>query len=35
MNISGQVPSIVSFAEGNKGGLYIVSLAGSIWRLGT
>jgi glucose/arabinose dehydrogenase len=35
MNISGQVPSIVSFAEGNKGGLYIVSMAGSIWRLGT
>jgi glucose/arabinose dehydrogenase len=35
MDISGQISSIVSFAEGNKGGLYIVSLNGTIYRLGT
>lgn len=35
MDISGRVSSIVSFAEGNKGGLYIVSLNGTIYRLGT
>jgi glucose/arabinose dehydrogenase len=34
MDISGQISSIVSFAEGNKGGLYIVSLNGTIYRLG-
>jgi glucose/arabinose dehydrogenase len=33
MNISGQVSSIVSFAEGNLGGLYVISLGGSIYRL--
>ena len=33
MGISGSVPSIVSFAEGNLGGLYVISIAGSIYRL--
>jgi glucose/arabinose dehydrogenase len=33
MNISGQVSSIVSFAESNSGVLYIISLGGSIYRL--
>jgi len=33
MNISGQVPEIESFGEGNQGGIYIVSLEGSIWHL--
>jgi glucose/arabinose dehydrogenase len=35
MNISGQVSSIVSFAEGNLGGLYVISLGGTIYRLST
>ena len=35
MSISGQVSSIVSFGEGNLGGIYIVSEAGSIWHLTT
>lgn len=35
MNISGQVSSIVSFAEGNLGGLFVISLNGQIYRLGT
>jgi glucose/arabinose dehydrogenase len=35
MNISGQVSNMVSFAEGNLGGIYIVSKDGSIWRLTT
>jgi glucose/arabinose dehydrogenase len=35
MNVSGQVSSIVSFAEGNLGGLFVISLNGSIYRLGT
>jgi glucose/arabinose dehydrogenase len=35
MNISGQVSSIVSFAEGNLGGIFIISLNGHIYRLGT
>jgi glucose/arabinose dehydrogenase len=33
MHISFQVPSIVSFGEGSAGGLYIVSLNGSVYRL--
>jgi glucose/arabinose dehydrogenase len=33
MHISFQVPNIVSFGEGSAGGLYIVSLNGSIYRL--
>jgi glucose/arabinose dehydrogenase len=35
MNISGQVSNIVSFAQGNLGGIYVISLSGSIYRLGT
>lgn len=35
MNISGQASNIVSFAEGNRGGLYVISLNGTIYRLGT
>jgi glucose/arabinose dehydrogenase len=34
MNISGQVSNIVSFAEGNLGGIFVISLNGSIYRLG-
>ena len=33
MAISGTVSNIVSFAEGNGGGLYLISIAGSIYRL--
>jgi len=33
MGISGTVSNIVSFAEGNGGGLYVISIAGSIYRL--
>ena len=33
MAISGTVSNIVSFAEGNRGGLYVISIAGSIYRL--
>jgi len=33
MNISFQIPNIVSFGEGWAGGLYIVSLNGSIYKL--
>jgi hypothetical protein len=35
MNISGVVSDIVSFAEGTLGGIYVVSIDGSIYRLGT
>jgi len=34
MNISGQVSNIVSFAEGNLGGIFVISIDGSIYRLG-
>jgi glucose/arabinose dehydrogenase len=33
MDISGDVSSIVSFAEGNLGGLFVISITGSIYRL--
>ena len=33
MHISFQIPNIVSFGEGWAGGLYIVSLSGSIYKL--
>jgi glucose/arabinose dehydrogenase len=34
MNVSGIVSDIVSFAEGNLGGIYVISIDGSIYRLG-
>jgi glucose/arabinose dehydrogenase len=33
MNISGDVANIVSFAEGNLGGVFVVSIDGAIYRL--
>lgn len=33
LNVSGTVSSIVSFAEGNLGGVFIISIGGSIYRL--
>ncbi len=35
MSISGQVSDIVSFAQGSLGGIYVISIDGSIWRLTT
>jgi hypothetical protein len=35
MGISGTVSSIVSFAEGNHGGVFIISIGGSIYYLTT
>jgi glucose/arabinose dehydrogenase len=33
MDISGTVNDIVSFAEGDGGGLYVISIDGEVWRL--
>src|SRR5262245_9780103 len=33
MDISGSVNNIVSFAQGNLGGAFVVSIDGSVWRL--
>jgi glucose/arabinose dehydrogenase len=33
LNISGQVSNLVSFGEGNLGELYLISIAGSVYRL--
>jgi glucose/arabinose dehydrogenase len=33
MNVSGDVTDIVSFAEGNLGGIFVVGIGGSIYRL--
>ena len=35
MGISGAVWNIVSFAEGNKGGLFVISINGAIYQLTT
>jgi glucose/arabinose dehydrogenase len=35
MGISGSVPNIVSFAEGNKGGLFVISINGAVYQLTT
>jgi hypothetical protein len=33
MGISGDVSDIVSFAEGNLGGIFVISIDGGIYRL--